>query len=163
MCHFFPSSASSTKSIIRGAVCLCQWSLGHAFDSVLKTSITMQDTVEVLWWQWVMNWGVVWRWSGQNRNGLNTTFTFDIWVMTQLISTAFMIDVFTTLVFKCVISGITENGLFLLSALISKFHNSGLILVAAVVYEWSRDLFMDEITLVYQRTESLQLIEIHQS
>lgn len=45
-----------------------------------------------------------------------------------------MIDVFTPLVFKRVISGFTEDGVFLLSTLISRFHNSGLIL-AADVYE----------------------------
>lgn len=51
-------------------------------------------------------------------------------------------------------------GYFLVSTLISRFQNSGLILVADVVYEESIDVFMDKITLVYHRTESLQLIEI---
>lgn len=76
-----------------------------------------------------------------------------------------MIDMFTALVFKRVISGSVKMGYSLVSTLISRFQNSGLILVAGVVYEESIDVFMDKITLVYHRTESLQLIEIvnHQS
>lgn len=35
-CHFFPPCVISTKSIIRGAVCLRQWGLGSAFDSALN-------------------------------------------------------------------------------------------------------------------------------
>lgn len=46
-----------------------------------------------------------------------------------------MIDVFTALVFKGVISAFRESWIFLLSTLISTVHNSGLILVADVVYE----------------------------
>lgn len=46
-----------------------------------------------------------------------------------------MIDVFTALVFKRVISAFTENRVFLLSTLISSVHGSGLILVADAVYE----------------------------
>lgn len=46
-----------------------------------------------------------------------------------------MIDMFTALVFKTVISGFVKMGYSLVSTLISRFQNSGLILVAGVVYE----------------------------
>ena len=46
-----------------------------------------------------------------------------------------MIDVFTALVFKRVISALTENGVLLLSTLISSVHISDLIPVVRVVYE----------------------------
>lgn len=46
-----------------------------------------------------------------------------------------MIDVFTALVFKRVISAFRENGVFLLSTLICSVHDSGLVLEADVVYE----------------------------
>lgn len=55
---------------------------------------------------------------------------------------------------------LVKMGYFLVRTLISRFQNSGLILVADVVYEERIDVFMDKITLVYHRTESLQLIEI---
>lgn len=70
----------------------------------------------------------------------------------KLLTAAFMIDVFTALVFKWIISGFIRNGLFSPSSLISQPHWLSPSLVVALVYDEGMDLFMDIITLEYQST-----------
>lgn len=68
--------------------------------------------------------------------------------MLKLLTAAFMIDVFTTLVFKWIISGFIRNGLFSPTTLISQSHWLSPSLVVAIVYDEGMDLFMDIITRV---------------
>lgn len=70
----------------------------------------------------------------------------------KLLTAAFMIDVFILPVFKRIISGFIRNGWFLSATLISRSRWLGPALVVAVVYGEGTALFMDIITLGYQRT-----------